>query len=135
MPVTPYFTYSELYRGQNDISIMRHYMLSSKYRYSWCRGYRGWKWIRKNKFKSMMRLLVFYIELIIFTNHSARAGYDTRSFLNDVKCNQSRPGLPMGKVWIRLFSFKLLVNSRADWLFNKGMANGIIEWKLWIQIF
>ena len=50
-----------------------------------CNGYRCRKWTRWHEFKSWTRLIAFYIALI-----------------------------PLGKVWIQLFSLQLWVNSRAD---------------------
>ena len=52
----------------------------------WCNSYRRWKWTRRHKFKSWLRLIAFHIALIL-----------------------------LGKVWIQLFSLQLWVNSRADW--------------------
>ena len=54
-------------------------------RWPWCNGYRRWKWTRRHEFKSWTRLIVFHIALI-----------------------------PLGKVWIQLFSLQLWVNSRTD---------------------
>ena len=51
----------------------------------WCYGYRHRKWIRRHEFKSWTRLIAFHIALI-----------------------------PLGKVWIQLFSLQLWINSRAD---------------------
>ena len=51
----------------------------------WCNGYRRRKWTRRHGFKSWTRLIAFHISLI-----------------------------PLGKVWIQLFSLQLWVNSRAD---------------------
>ena len=51
----------------------------------WCNGYRRRKWTRRHEFKSWTRLIAFQIALI-----------------------------PLGKVWIQLFSLQLWVNSRAD---------------------
>ena len=51
----------------------------------WCNGYRRRKWTWWYEFKSWTRLITFHIALI-----------------------------PLGKVWIQLFSFQLWVNSRAD---------------------
>ena len=51
----------------------------------WCNGYRRRKWTRRNEFKSWTRLISFHIALI-----------------------------PLGKVWIQLFSLQLWVNSRTD---------------------
>ena len=51
----------------------------------WCNSYRHRKWTRRHEFKSWTRLIAFLIALI-----------------------------PLGKVWIWLFSLQLWVNSRAD---------------------
>ena len=51
----------------------------------WCNGYRRRKWTRRHEFKSWTRLIAFHIALI-----------------------------PLGKVWIQLFSLQLWVNSRTD---------------------
>ena len=51
----------------------------------WCNCYRRRKWTRRHEFKSWTRLIAFHIALI-----------------------------PLGKVWIRLFSLQLWVNSRTD---------------------
>ena len=51
----------------------------------WCNGYRPRKCTRRHEFKSWTRLIAFHIALI-----------------------------PLGKVWIQLFSLQLWVNSRAD---------------------
>ena len=51
----------------------------------WCNGYRRRKWTRWHEFKSWTRLIAFHIALI-----------------------------PLGKVWIQLFSLQLWVNSRLD---------------------
>ena len=56
------------------------------------------------EFKSWMRLIAFHIALI-----------------------------PLGKVWIQLFSLQLRVNSRAVCIFNLGEATSLGEGKLWIQ--
>ena len=53
----------------------------------WCNCYRRRKWTRRHEFKSWTRLIAFHIALI-----------------------------PLGKVWIQLFSLQLWVNSRADWV-------------------
>ena len=62
----------------------------------WCNGCHHGKWTRRHKFKSWTRLIAFLIELV-----------------------------PLGKVWIRLFSLQLWVNSRADLKLK--------TFKLWIQ--
>ena len=51
----------------------------------WCSRYRREKWTRRHEFKSWTRLIAFHIALI-----------------------------PLGKVWIQLFSLQLWVNSRTD---------------------
>ena len=51
----------------------------------WCSRYRRRKWTRRYEFKSWTRLIAFHIALI-----------------------------PLGKVWIQLFSLQLWVNSRTD---------------------
>ena len=51
----------------------------------WCSRYRRSKWTRRHEFKSWTRLIAFHIALI-----------------------------PLGKVWIQLFSLQLWVNSRTD---------------------
>ena len=53
----------------------------------WCNGYRHRIWTRRYEFNSCTRLIAFHIALI-----------------------------PLGKVWIQLFSLQLWVNSRADLL-------------------
>ena len=51
----------------------------------WCSRYRRRKWTRRYEFKSWTKLIAFHIALI-----------------------------PLGKVWIQLFSLQLWVNSRID---------------------
>ena len=51
----------------------------------WCNCYRRRKWTQRHEFKSWTRLIAFHIALI-----------------------------PLGKVWIQLFSLQLWVNSRTD---------------------
>ena len=41
--------------------------------------------------------------------------------------------IPLGKVWIQLFSFQLWVNSRQTRFFSLGEATSLGEGKLWIQ--
>ena len=55
------------------------------WRCPWCNGYRCRKWTWRHEFKSWTRLIAFYIALI-----------------------------PLGNVWIQLFSLQLWVNSRTD---------------------
>ena len=73
-------------------------------RFPWCNGYRRRKWTRRQKFKSWTRLIAFHIALI-----------------------------PLGKVWIQLFSLQLWVNSRTDWVLQLGESTSLGEGKLWIQ--
>ena len=56
-----------------------------RWRCPWCSRYRRRKWTRRHEFKSYTRLIAFHIALI-----------------------------PLGKVWIQLFSLQLWVNSRTD---------------------
>ena len=60
----------------------------------WCNGYRRRKWTRRLQFKSWTRLIAFHIALI-----------------------------PLGKVWIQLFSLQLWVNSRTDWVLQPWWGN------------
>ena len=60
----------------------------------WCNGYRRRKWTRRHEFKSWTKLITFHIVLI-----------------------------PLGKVWIQLFSLQLWVNSRADWILQPWWGN------------
>ena len=80
------------------------YIYGVLWRCPWCNGYCRRKWTRRHEFKSWTRLITFHIALI-----------------------------PVGKVWIQLFSLHLWVNSRADRLFSLGEATSVGEEKLWIQ--
>ena len=60
-------------------------IVSCVWRCPWCNCYRRNKWTRRHEFKSWTRLIAFHIALI-----------------------------PLGKVWIQLFSLPLWVNSRTD---------------------
>ena len=55
------------------------------WRCPWCNGYRRRMWTRRHEFKSWTNLITFHIALI-----------------------------PLGKVWLQIFSLQLWVNSRAD---------------------
>ena len=59
--------------------------LDLAWRCPWCSRYRRRKWTRRHEFKSWTWLIAFHIALI-----------------------------PLGKVWIQLFSLQLWVNSRTD---------------------
>ena len=65
--------------------LWRRSLTRSHKRCPWCNGYRRRKCTRRHEFKSWTRLIAFHIALI-----------------------------PLGKVWIQLFSLQLWVNSRAD---------------------
>ena len=60
----------------------------------WCNVYRRRKWTWRHEFKSWTWLNAFHIALI-----------------------------PLGKVWIQLFSLQLWVNSRADWFLQPWWGN------------
>ena len=60
----------------------------------WCNSYRRRKWTRRHEFKSWTWLIAFYIA-------------------------QN----PLGKVWIRLFSFQPWINCRADWILQPWWGN------------
>ena len=60
----------------------------------WCNGYRRRKWTRRHEFKSSTRLIGFHVALI-----------------------------PLGKVWLQLFSLQLWVNNRADWVLQPWWYN------------
>ena len=64
------------------------------WRCPWCNGYRRRKWTRRHEFKSWTRLIAFLKALI-----------------------------PLGKVWIQLFSLQLWVNSRTDWVLQLWWGN------------
>ena len=72
----------------NHLAWIEHQFLSGirdSRRCLWCNCYRRRKWTRRHEFKSWSRLIAFHIALI-----------------------------PLGKVWIQLFSLQLWVNSRTD---------------------
>ena len=71
-----------------------YHTLSILWRCPWCRRYRRRKWTRRHEFKSWTRLIAFHIALI-----------------------------PLGKVWIQLFSLQLWVNSRTDWILQPWWGN------------
>ena len=60
----------------------------------WCNVYHRRKWTRQHEFKSWTRLIEFHRALI-----------------------------PLGKVWIQLFSLQLWANSRADWVLQPWWGN------------
>ena len=84
--------------------VLRLWLTTSVSLNSWCNCYRRRKWTRRHEFKSWTKLIAFHIALI-----------------------------PLGKVWIQLFSLQLWVNSRRVWFFSLGEATSLGEGKLWIQ--
>ena len=64
------------------------------WRCPWCSGYHRRKSTQRHEFKSGTRLIAFHIALI-----------------------------PLGKVWIQLFSLQLWINSRADWVLQPWWGN------------
>ena len=105
-----YSAYSNWSRGKKNselkptlLRFKKNWPCIATWRCLWCNGYRRRKWTRRHEFKSWTRLIAFHIALI-----------------------------PLGKVWIQLFSLQLWVNSRADWFFSLDEATSL-EVKLWIQ--
>ena len=72
---------------------------------SWCNGYRHRKWTRRLEFKSWTRLIAFHIALI-----------------------------PLGKVWIHLFSLQLWVNSRTDRVLQENSEFKPVKLRLKIDL-
>ena len=68
--------------------------LSTGWRCTWSNGYRRRNCTRRHEFKTRTRLIAFHITLI-----------------------------PLGKVWIQLFSLQLWVNSRTDWVLQPWWGN------------
>ena len=64
------------------------------WRCPWCNSYRRRKWTRRHEFKSWTRLIAFHIAL-----------------------------MPLGKVWIQLFSLQLWVNSRTAFVLQLWWGN------------
>ena len=77
-----------------DMTLSNSIVKFQKWRCPWCNGYRRKKWTRRHEFKSSTKLIVFHIALI-----------------------------PLGKLWIQLFSLQLWVNSRADWFLQPWWGN------------
>ena len=85
---TIYCEFERLATGEittEDELIMLRWIEGMPGRCQWCNGYRRRKWTRRHEFKSWTRLIALHIAL-----------------------------MPLGKVWIQLFSLQLWVNSRAD---------------------
>ena len=70
--------------NEPNVGIKWHHKTLKRWMCSWCNGYRRRKWTRWQEFKSWSRLIAFHIALI-----------------------------PLGKVWIQLFSLQLWVNRRT----------------------
>ena len=83
-------------RVANLKKVLLHFRWTIKnfWRCPWCNGYCRRKWTRRHEFKSWTRLIPFHIALI-----------------------------PLGKVWIQLFSLQLWVNSRTDWVLQPWWGN------------
>ena len=64
------------------------------WRCPWCNGYRCRKWTRRHEFNSWTKLIALHIALI-----------------------------PLGKIWIQLFSLQLWVDSRTDWVLQPMWGN------------
>ena len=79
------YTYIYIYIYIRAPQFIYIYIYIYELRCPWCNYYRRSKWTRRHEFKSWTRLIAFHIALI-----------------------------PVGKVWIQLFSLQLWVNSRAD---------------------
>ena len=69
-------------------------VISTLRRCPWCNGYHHRKWTQWHEFQSWTRLITFHITLI-----------------------------PLGKVWIQLFSLQLWVDSRTDWVLQPWWGN------------
>ena len=80
--------------SQTELFDIELYICIKSWRWPWCNSYRHRKWTRRHVFKSWMRLILFHIALI-----------------------------PLGKVWIQLFSLQLWVNSRTDWVLQPWWGN------------
>ena len=90
-------------KTNDDITIKKHQSYNfinntghniSFSRCSWCNGYCRRIWTRRHEFKSWTWLIAFHIALI-----------------------------PLGKVWIQIFSLQLWVNSRTDWVLQPWWDN------------
>ena len=88
------YLYIYIYRQMESWWIVLFYGISTFSRCPWCNCYRRRKWTRRHEFKSWTRLIAFHIALI-----------------------------PLGKVWIQLFSLQLWVNSRKDYVLQPRWGN------------
>ena len=87
------YIYIYIYNWKKN-STDHHLAIINLFQCPWCNGYRRRKWTRRHEFKSWTKLIGFHIALI-----------------------------PLGKVWIQLFSLQLWVNSRADWVLQPWWSN------------
>ena len=89
-------TQSMLVNSELDRKVRAKQPISAAHfrRCPWYNGYRRRKLTRRHEFKSWTRLIAFHIALI-----------------------------PLGKVWIQLFSLQLWVNSRTDWVLQPWRGN------------
>ena len=74
-----------IYIVESLVNSYRILVMRIEFMCPWCNGYRRRNWTRRHEFKSWTRLIAFHIALI-----------------------------PLGKVWIQLFSLQLWTNSRTD---------------------
>ena len=81
-------------RVDQEVIAMKEYSTFHKSPKPWCNGYRRRKWSWWHEFKSWTRLITFHIALI-----------------------------PLGKVWIQLFSLQLWVNNRTDCVLQPWWGN------------
>ena len=88
------YIYMQYSLNQKNLVQWHRHMLSIFRRCPWFNGYRRRKWTQRHEFKSWTRLIAFHIALI-----------------------------PLGKVWIQLFSLQLWVNSRTDWVLQPCWGN------------
>ena len=77
-----------------EISLDMFIIFTNPWRCPWCSRYRRRKWTWRHEFKFWTTLIAFYIALI-----------------------------PLGKVWIQLFSLQLWVNCRADYVLQPWWGN------------
>ena len=77
--------FTQVHFGSVEGQYVTPHIVKRTWRCPWCNCYRRRKWTRRHEFKSWTRLIAFHIALI-----------------------------PLGKVWIQLFSLQLWVNSRTD---------------------
>ena len=77
---------SDQWRDADTLSRRSYYYICT-WRCTWNNDFRRRNWTQRHEFKSWTRLIAFHIALI-----------------------------PLGKVWVQLFSLQLWVNSRTDYV-------------------